>query len=468
MVSRLHLRKRSYYIRVAIPREIRDFINKKELCYSLHTNDYYQALKRLRTASAKVDMFIDYARKLNMEIKDNIVHLTPEEINQMLTYQMRKIDDFCDKNETLIGGIEGFSTILKSSKMNSIAQQGFSFPEVIKGEIAGAPSLLEEGQTVKERTRNLFYEFLEWLSKRPDTKISTKELIERIQKDGCSFLIGDKRPLNNDLVMINLVNSLLAIDKYADNRIKQVCGEVTEVPKTAMIRNLEQTMLQQKYNDTNNAFKTQTKWEDVFQDMIRPTKYTKATSADTLRQKKSCLETIFQLMDKDIVEQITYDDCRAVNKLIYRVPKKWKERFPNNRLLDVLLPESEDGVHPKAMSANNITKYLTIFQEFLRFCRKSRLIDEDLADLIDKPYVDKKKNNYKPFTEEDLSLIFNPKTYFKQTEDQDDPKFWIPFGLADSLFFVCLKCLPKQISRIGPTHPKNILQRFIKLYKVIQ
>ncbi len=426
MVSRLHLRKRSYYIRVAIPREIRELVQRKELCYSLHTNDYYQALKRLRTASAKADMFIDYARKLNMEIKDNIVHLTPEEINQMLTYQMRKIDDFCDKNETLIGGIEGFSTILKSSKMNSIARQVFSFPEVIKGEIDGVPSLLEEGQTVKERTRNLFYEFLEWLSKRPDTKISTKELIERIQKDGCSFLIDDKRPLNNDLVMINLVNSLLAIDKYADNRIKQVCGEVTEVPKTAMIRNLEQTMLQQKYNDTNNAFKTQTKWEDVFQDMIRPTKYTKATSADTLRQKKACLETIFQLMDKDIVEQITYDDCRAVNKLIYRVPKKWKERFPNKRLLDVLLPESEDGVHPKAMSANNITKYLTIFQEFLRFCRKSRLIDEDLADLIDKPYVDKKKNNYKPFTEEELLLIFNPKTYFKQTEDQDDPKFWIP------------------------------------------
>ncbi len=429
MVSRLHLRKRSYYIRVALPKDIRELVQRKELCYSLRTNDYYQALQRLRTASAKADIFINRARRLNMEIKDNTVHLTPEEINQMLTYQMRKIDDFCDKNELVLRESTELVNFLKSSKFPlnlNFWENVLSFPEVINGKMKSAQLLFKEGAMVKERAQKLFYEFLEWLSKRPNTKISTKELIGRIKNDGCSFLVSDTNPLEYNHTLFELLQSLLAIDQYADNRFKQIRGEITEVPKTAMIRNLEQTMLSQKYKDTNNAFKTQTKWEDVFQDMVRPTKYTKAVSSDTIKQKKSCLETIFQLMDKDIVEQITYDDCKTINKLIYRVPKKWKERFPDKRLLDVLLPESEDKVHPKAMSARNITKYLTIFQEFLRYCRKSRLIDEDMADLIDKPYVDKKENTYQPFTQEELLLIFNPKTYFKQTQDQDDPKFWIP------------------------------------------
>ncbi len=160
--------------------------------------------------------------------------------------------------------------------------------------------------------------------------------------------------------------------------------------------------------------------------MVRPAKHSKSTSISTLTQKKKCLETIFELLDVQYVEQITFDNIKAVNALIYRVPKKWKEKNPDKRLLDVLLPDDVDSSDVRVMSATNICKYLTIFQEFLRFCRKERLLNEDMADIITKPIVDKNKNNWKPFTTPELLLIFNRKNYFKRIKNSDNAKFWIP------------------------------------------
>ncbi len=421
MLNRLYVRQHTYYVRIAIPREVMYLAKKKQLCYSLHTKDYNEALRRLRKESAKADMLINYMRRLHMEIKDNVIQLTQPEIMQLLAFQMRKIDDFCDMKELQIKEENGMFKDFDYGKDTVLA-----FPKSLEDKTAKIPGLVNHRAPVaQKRIQEIFYEFLDWLNTRPETKVSTKELIARIKVENYPILYPHDPFSWNDKIL-SLYRSLLAIDKYAEDRFKQIRGEIDEVPKTTMLKNLEQAMLQQKYHDTNNSFKTTTKWQEAFKDMVRPTKFTRKAAADTIEQKQSCLETIFQLIDKEYVEQITYDDCKLVNKLIYQVPKKWKDKFPNKRVLDVLLPETSTELHPDAMSARSIYKYLTIFQEFLKYCRKSKMIDEDLADLIDKPYVDKKGSTYKPFTQEDLLLIFNPKTYFKQTKDKDDPKFWIP------------------------------------------
>ena len=83
---RLLLREHTYYIRVAIPRGIQYLAKRKEYRYSLETKDYYLALSKLRAESFKIDLYIEFMKGLDMEIKEGRVLLTDTEIDQMLVY----------------------------------------------------------------------------------------------------------------------------------------------------------------------------------------------------------------------------------------------------------------------------------------------------------------------------------------------------------------------------------------------
>lgn len=97
-ITRLFLRNHTYYIRVALPRWGWDLLKKKEIRYSLNTKNYYDALIRLRAESYKVDIYIDFLKWLKMQIENGFVKLTNEELDKILIYRLRVIDDFIDKN----------------------------------------------------------------------------------------------------------------------------------------------------------------------------------------------------------------------------------------------------------------------------------------------------------------------------------------------------------------------------------
>ena len=79
------LRKHTYYIRVSIPRWALNITKKKEIIYSLSTKDYYNALTKLRIEYVKVDLYFNFLKRLEMEIKGNKILLTDEELNKVLT-----------------------------------------------------------------------------------------------------------------------------------------------------------------------------------------------------------------------------------------------------------------------------------------------------------------------------------------------------------------------------------------------
>ena len=58
---------------------------KKEIIYSLSTKDYYNALTKLRIEYVKVDLYFNFLKRLEMEIKGNKILLTDEELNKVLT-----------------------------------------------------------------------------------------------------------------------------------------------------------------------------------------------------------------------------------------------------------------------------------------------------------------------------------------------------------------------------------------------
>ena len=51
--------KFKYYIRIFIPRKLQSVVKRKEIRYSLHTNNYFEALKKLRQESAKIDSWLE-------------------------------------------------------------------------------------------------------------------------------------------------------------------------------------------------------------------------------------------------------------------------------------------------------------------------------------------------------------------------------------------------------------------------
>lgn len=422
---RLLLRKHTYYIRVAVPRHIQYLAKRKEYRYSLDTKDYYVALSKLRAESFKIDLYIEFMKGLNMEIKEGRIFLTDSEIDQILVYRLRVIEDFIENNYKKIRAdkchYEDIGLFTQQAVDKANKENGYTTPD----EMYESPYDADFKQAVWCK---LFYDYLKWVGSRPNTKLSTKRIVDEIIEKRANFLHPKENAPTSQRAnqTFDYVRTLNDIEEYTQTKIERLKDDKRTGTNNPRVRHLLEAMRAQKNQEIANALTTKTKWEDVYEDMVRPAKHSKSVKIETLEQKKSCLETIFELLDTEYVENITFDDVKTVNSLIYRVPKKWKENNPNKQLLEVLLPEDVDISDPRVMSAATISKYLTMFQEFLKFCRKERLLNDDMADIITKPVVDKNKNNWKPFTDADLKLIFNRKTYFRRERNSDNAKYWIP------------------------------------------
>ena len=64
----------------------------------LETKDYYIAIERLRRENCKINLYFDWLRELQIELKDKKIIFTDIEPQQFLTYKMRMIDDPSDNN----------------------------------------------------------------------------------------------------------------------------------------------------------------------------------------------------------------------------------------------------------------------------------------------------------------------------------------------------------------------------------
>lgn len=423
--NRLHLRNHCYYIRVALPKDLWDLVKKKQLCYSLNTKDYYEAISLVRRESYKIDLLIDYLRKLKMELKNRCVVLTDMELNQILTYQMRMIDDACERNYNAIK--KGNYTlddlkVLGKKQLDEYNKETFD-PNVPDEKTESTSDI----GFITHQLNKLLYDYLGWLEKRPTTKVYTRELIEKIKQEELKLfqLTQNDKETQLSNQMLYFLHQLKDVEEYGDNKLLYYQGKLQNIPLTPLLESLTEAVKFQKAQEMSGTIQRHTYWKDVFDDMERPSNKGKNVKEGTIKQKRSCIETILQLIEKEYVEDITYDDCKKINRLIYRIPKKWKEHNPDKKLLEVLLPEDDAK---NTISIKSVDKYITIFKEFLRYCRKERYTSEDLAGVLDNPKFDKNENHYLAFTTEELLKIFNPITYCKKfyKAGKDNPYFWVP------------------------------------------
>ena len=427
-ISRLHLRKNTYYVRIVVPNSIKDLVKKNEIKYSLKTNNYFDALSKLRIESAKIEMFFCFVRELAMDIKNNAIILTDDELDKVLVYRLRQIDDFYENHYNKIqnGNIDFEDIGLFTQKKVNEYNEKHRDPNVLDTDDDAKD--VTDYNFIKSTIQDLFFDYLKWLKNRPNTTLSLYNFIEKISKNRAAFfqLTQNDENSQRSSQMLDFYHHLLNIDDWAQQKLgikprTRVIG--TDHPK---ITKLERTLLHQKQQELMAEPTILTKWQDVYEDMVRPLRHNNSVDESYLKTKKQCLETIFELIDKQYVEQISFDDCRKINKLIYFIPKKWRERYPNKRLIDVLLTKEED--RSKAISSATILKYICHFQDLLKYCRRQGLINVDMSDIFTKPKLNKNKNVWQPFEIDELKKIFAPKTYFKRKNDNvnDNYKYWVP------------------------------------------
>lgn len=423
-ITRLHLRKNTYYIRISVPNSIKDLVKKNEIKYSLKTNNYFAALSKLRLESAKIEMYFSFVRDLKMKLDGNFIILTDDELDKVLAYRLRIIDDFLDNNYKYIKYNKyGFDDIgLFTQKKVDEYNEKHRDPNIPDKDDDIKDS--SDINFIKATIQDLLFEYLDWLSNRPDTTLSINNFVDKIKTNNGIFFQITQNDENSERKsqMVQFYRDLLEIDKSANGKIENILyGKKCKT--TSKIRHLLDGVRTQKRNELSEQPRLATKWQDVYEDMVRPLKHNQSVDESYLKTKKQCLETIFEIIDKQYVEQITFDDCRKISKLIYCVPKKWKAKYPNRKLQDLLLEGRDKS---EVLSAASVVKYICHFQDLLRYCRRQGLINADMSDIFDKPNIDKNKNVWQPFDTEDLIKIFNPKTYFKREKNKDNHKFWIP------------------------------------------
>lgn len=94
LYPRLFLKKHTYYIRVQVPKHLIILVKKKNIVYSLHTKDYYEALYRVREESYKVDLLLRFYEKQFEKMiitKDKKIFLNDSESKLILIERWIKI-----------------------------------------------------------------------------------------------------------------------------------------------------------------------------------------------------------------------------------------------------------------------------------------------------------------------------------------------------------------------------------------
>lgn len=96
--NRLIRRNHTYYLRARIPLNLVYLTHKVQFCYSLQTNNYYEALAKLSKESHKVDIKIDLLKSIDMRIKNKQLLYDSEDIDKLVIHRLKQVEDAFENN----------------------------------------------------------------------------------------------------------------------------------------------------------------------------------------------------------------------------------------------------------------------------------------------------------------------------------------------------------------------------------
>lgn len=377
----------------------------KQFCYSLRTNNFYEALDLLRFQEYKIALKIKLLKAIDMEIRNGKLILDDVDINKMVKQRLLMLDDILNNQyDDLIDGN------FNKESMSLFPTQPFENKQAENPHYSPKEYQLDCIEVYIK-------EYLQDLKQDRKTHHSTMKMLERFDKEDIELINRENTPDWQK----SLTSALKALERYTMGKLD--CAEQDKpfdrnIPPR--IHQCLQAINAENSKKINESATSQTKWQKVFKEFAEYKLDAKGTGQNTIDSNYTCIETAFEIIGKQYVESVTYKDCYKVCNKISNVPLKWKEKYKGQSLAKLLEQKNE-----KHLSKTSVKKYLRAFKEFMLFCKKRHYTTESFSEDIEIP---KKKDTIEimAFTPAELKKIFNSKTYPRKISIDYGYRYWIP------------------------------------------
>lgn len=274
-------RNRVYYIRARIPNYLIYLIKTTELRYSLKTHNYYEALEKLPKESYKINLKINFLRGVDMRIKKGELILSDEDIDRLVIHKLKQIEDVFENHYEEI-----------ANRQYDIS--ALSFYNHCDG---GAPTPNAELDTIEIFIKEYFKD----LKSDKRTHLSIIKEIGRIEKSEIPIIANKLNPAE---WVTKTKTAFKGVDKYITDKSECIAEDI-EFNKSInprVIRCLK--AIDTEKNDKALSSGAQTPWTKVFKEFARYKSNHKGTKENTIIQNRVCLDTIFEIIGKEYIENI--------------------------------------------------------------------------------------------------------------------------------------------------------------------
>lgn len=404
--KRLVKRNNVYYIRARIPDSVQHLAKTAQFFYSLKTYNYYEALAKAREESYKIDLKINLLKGLDMKIKNGELLLDDVDIDRVVVHRLKDVEKvFENRYEEIVDG-----------KFDTTPLKIFT-PE--KLETARTELKTDNNQALELKCVEMYLkEYFDDLKYNKKSQAQIK-LVGRLEKEEIPIISDFHKP--SEWVK-NTKTALRGVDRYIDGKTTAYQnGEEFTGAINPKVKRCLKVVEDEKNKKVRSSRTTQTSWEKVFSNFEVNKKNKKAVITTTISGNKNCLYTIFSVLKKTNVEDITRRDCLFINDFIYNLPKHWEQKYKAEQLHDIV----KNGTCNNKISLTTAKKYLRTFREFMLFCKKRDNVNESFYDDIEIPQR-KEEIIVDGFTPDELKTIFNPSTYPRKNNIYYGYRYWIP------------------------------------------
>ena len=404
--NHLERRNHTYYFRYWIPKWVRQFFDKMCIRYSLNTNDYNIAVHLVKRETFKYDMLLNDIRWIVMEIRNGKLRLSQDDIENIIAQRIKEIQDKLDESYYKIKNGE--------ISPNSIDITMLDEKDYKNSDFSGTFDEFKEEQVV-----SFVKKYVMAMKNNRQIPPSVFDFLKRTVKKNAIDVDENYRP---DWLE-KLENGMKMADDYAHNRAEAIVTDNRNFYIPAIIERCLSYIEEERAANTVRAPQIKTNWQTLFKKFREYKKQMKGPTERTLNKDFTCIETIFELIDKKYVENLTAKDCDFISQKIYYIPKHWKktELSKKKKLKNCL---TED-ITENNISTTTVKKYLRSFREFLTYAQRKGYVNLALNVQLEIPSRDTKES-YDSFTKAELKQIFNPETYPYREDEQFAFRYFIP------------------------------------------
>ncbi len=371
--TRLHRRNGTYYLRAAVPEELRPAYGKSEVWKSLRTKDPKEAARLVKVESLKVDLEFEALRKRLAGPVATVAGLDAAEAERLaamwlaeelaLDEDVRRSgmdDDAYDEQDFIIKQMDELSR-------RDLAQGNRQRVVHIAEDFA-----YRQGMAVSAGTpefERLTFSFLK-------AQVKLKDLL-RARHD----------------------------------------GEVVDTPAVPSLapKGLTMSKLIERYMQDPARAKLSEKTKDGYKVIFR-------LLTEAIGPEKP-------------VRSISREDCRALRDLLVAMPPNATKRFPNATIQEVVEIAKARGL--PAISAGSVNSYLNNLSSIFNYAVEEEYMDKNPAKGLQVAENVKKKDKKHPFTMDQLKAIFNAPLYTGCLNDGNGyatpgnvrprgGRFWVP------------------------------------------